>query len=56
MESNILTLFLDIICLKMGSCIPDIPQQNGTTEEKKNHHLMEVIRVIMFTSGVPKSF
>ena len=36
------------------SCF-DTPQQNGIAKTK-NHHLMEVARAIMFTSGVPKSF
>jgi transposase InsO family protein len=35
------------------SC-PDTSQQNGVAE-RKNHHLLEVARSLMFTMNVPKS-
>ncbi|KAK4269917.1 hypothetical protein QN277_023013 [Acacia crassicarpa] len=40
--------------LHQSSCV-DTPAQNGITE-RKNHHLFETARALMFHSGVPKSF
>ena len=37
-----------------SSCV-DTPQQNGISE-RKNRHLLEMTRSLMFTSHVPKSF
>ena len=37
-----------------SSCV-DTPQQNGSTE-RKNKHLLEVAKSIMFTTNVPKHF
>ena len=37
-----------------SSCV-DTPQQNGVAE-RKNRHLLEVARSIMFTTNVPKHF
>ena len=38
--------------IHQSSCV-DTPQQNGVAE-RKNRHLLEVSRSIMFTSNVPK--
>ncbi|KAL5840222.1 hypothetical protein ACOSQ4_012830 [Xanthoceras sorbifolium] len=38
----------------LSSCV-DTPQQNGVAE-RKNRHLLEVARSLMFTSNVPKHF
>ncbi|KAL5779663.1 hypothetical protein ACOSQ2_010400 [Xanthoceras sorbifolium] len=38
----------------LSSCV-DTPQQNGVVE-RKNRHLLEVARSLMFTSNVPKHF
>ena len=40
--------------IHISSCI-DTPQQNGVAE-RKNRHLLEVARAIMFTNNVPKHF
>ena len=40
--------------IHQSSCV-DTPQQNGVAE-RKNRHLFEVSRSIMFTSNVPKHF
>ena len=37
-----------------SSCV-DTPQQNGVAE-RKNRHLLEVARSLLFTSHVPKNF
>ena len=37
-----------------SSCV-DTPQQNGVAE-RKNRHLLEVARSLMFTSNIPKKF
>jgi len=37
-----------------SSCV-DTPQQNGVAE-RKNRHLLEVARALMFSMNVPKRF
>lgn len=50
---NILGKFLDAEgIVHQSSCI-DTPQQNGVAE-RKNKHLLEVARSLMFTTNVPK--
>jgi hypothetical protein len=39
--------------IQQQSTYPSTPQQNGTAE-RKNRHLLEVARAIMFESNVPK--
>lgn len=40
--------------IHQSSCV-DSPQQNGIAE-RKNRHLLEVARALMFTSNMPKMF
>ena len=40
--------------IHLSSCV-DTPQQNGVAE-RKNRHLLEVARSIMFSNNVPKYF
>ena len=42
------------IIIHQSSCI-DTPQQNEIVE-RKNRHLLEVARSIMFSNNVPKTF
>ena len=46
--------FLDNGIIHQSSCV-DTPQQNGIAE-RKNRHLLEVARSLMFTNNVPKQF
>lgn len=46
--------FLENGIIHQNSCV-DTPQQNGVAE-RKNRHLLEVARSIMFTNNVPKYF
>lgn len=56
MAKNILTLFWMIFFLKNGivhqSSCPNTPQQNGVAA-RKNRHLLEVARALLFSSKVP---
>ena len=40
--------------LHQRSCV-NTPKQNGISE-RKNHHLLEVARSLLFTTNVPKRF
>ena len=53
--SNILEKYLQKEgIIHHSSCI-DTPQQNGVSK-RKNHHLLEVARAMMFQTNVPKVF
>ncbi|CAM8993843.1 unnamed protein product [Rhodiola kirilowii] len=53
--NNKLTSFLQSKgCIHQSSC-PYTPQQNGLAE-RKNRHILEVARALMFEAGLPKHF
>ena len=53
--NNALNHFLSTRGLLHHSSCVDSPQQNGISE-RKNHHILEVARSLLFTANVPKRF
>ena len=53
-NSNLGNYFVSQGIIQQSSCA-DTPQQNGITE-RKNRHLLEVARSLMFTMNVPKCY
>ena len=53
-NSTLKSFLLDNGLLHQSSCV-NTPQQNGVSE-RKNRHLLEVARSLLFTSNVPKCF
>ena len=53
-NSLLRTYFLDQGIVHLSSCV-DTPQKNGV-EERKNIHLLEVARSLLFSNHVPKIF
>ncbi|KAL5850211.1 hypothetical protein ACOSQ4_008224 [Xanthoceras sorbifolium] len=53
--NNVLNKFLLQEGIVHQSSCPETPQQNGVSE-RKNRHILEVARSLLFTSNVPKFF
>lgn len=54
MASSLATFLHDQGVIHQFSC-PDTPEQNGVAE-RKNRHLLEVTRALLFEKDVPKRF
>lgn len=51
---HVFSSFLDQLGILHQTC-PGTPEQNGVTK-RKNKHLLEVARALLFTMSVPKTF